>query len=102
MPVYQYQVILDGGIEGPVFEVQQPASEPPLTRHPVTGHAVRRVITAPNISTRYTPGREKKLTETRNVEKAGFTKYERDKSTGLFHKTAGKDKNAPDILNPRD
>jgi len=101
MPVYVYQVILEGGIEGPTFEVEQPVSDDPLTRHPVTGHEVRRIIQPANISTKYTPQREKKLTETRNVEKAGFTKYERDKLTGYYHKVAGKDKNAPDMINPQ-
>jgi hypothetical protein len=34
-----------------------------------------------------------------NVEKHGFTRYERDKLTGNYHKTAGKDRRAPDVVN---
>ena len=33
-----------------------------------------------------------------NVEKHGFTRYEKDKLTGRYNKTAGKDKRAPDVV----
>lgn len=98
MPVYVYQVILDGDIEGPTFEVEQSMSDPALEVHPVTGHKVKRVYQPPNLGLKYTPGSTEKKLETKNVEKAGFTRYERDKLTGKYHKTAGKDKRAPDVV----
>ncbi|GHB90230.1 FmdB family zinc ribbon protein [Cerasicoccus arenae] len=100
MPIYVYQVINPDGSEGDCFEIEQPMSDSALTKHPRTGEPVRRVYQAPNLATRYTPkGTQKKL-ETKNVERAGFTKYERDKLTGQYHRTAGTDKRAPDVINP--
>ena len=98
MPTYVYQVIKDDDSEGEMFEIQQPMSKDALTRHPETGEPVRRVYQPPNIASKYTPGHTKKLIDTGNVEKAGFTKYERDKLTGRYHKTAGKE--GPATLNP--
>lgn len=63
----------------------------PLQRHPDTGEPVRRVLQAPNLSTRHTPGSESKRLDNKNVEKAGFTKYEKDKLTGQYHRVAGKE-----------
>lgn len=101
MPIYVYQVINPDGSEGECFEIEQSMKDDALTRHPQTGEPVRRVYQAPNLTTKYSPGATKSKLETKNVEKAGFTKYERDKLTGQYHRTAGKDKRAPDILNPQ-
>lgn len=98
MPTYLYQVILKDGSEGPHFEVQQAMSDPPLERHPVTGHVVRRVYTAPNLGVKHTPGKVQKLTSKENLETHGFTKYQRDPLTNQYHKVAGKDPNAPQII----
>lgn len=98
MPIYVYQVILEGDIEGPTFEVEQSMTEPALEVHPITGHKVRRVYQPPNLGVKYTAGSTKNKLETKNVEQAGFTKYERDKLTGKYHKTAGKDSRAPNVI----
>ena len=100
MPTYVYQIVNDDGTDGEIFEVQQSMSEPALTQHPKTGQELRRVYSPPNVSAKYTPGRTAKLTGSKSVENAGFTRYERDKLTGRYHKTAGKDKRAPELLNP--
>ncbi|WOO40967.1 hypothetical protein [Rubellicoccus peritrichatus] len=100
MPVYVYEVILEDGSGGQVFEIEQSMKDPALETHPQTGEPVRRVYQPPNLGTRYTPGSTKSKLETKNVEKAGFTKYEKDKLTGKYHKTAGQDKRAPDVLQP--
>ncbi|MCC6580791.1 MAG: FmdB family transcriptional regulator [Phycisphaeraceae bacterium] len=91
MPTYLYQVILDGddADEGQVFEVVQKMSDSPLTHHPKTGQPVRRIITAPNIATRYTSSHEKKSLSNENLAAKGFTKYERA-GDGQYVKTAGK------------
>ncbi len=100
MPIYVYEVVRDDDREGETFEIEQPMSAPALTQHPVTGEPVRRVYQPPNLATKYTPGATRNKLENKNVEKAGFTKYERDKLTGTYHKVAGKDRNAPDSLKP--
>ena len=91
MPIYVYQVVTEDGSEGETFELEQSMKEAVLTRHPVTGEAVKKVYLPPNISAKHTPGKTKSLIDTKNVEKAGFTKYERDKLTGRYHKVAGKE-----------
>ena len=85
MPVYVYETLETGEM----FEVTQSMREPALTTHPDTGQAVRRVILPPNLGVKHTPGKEKGMLDNRNVEKAGFTKYERDKLTGTYHRVAG-------------
>ncbi|WP_269541511.1 FmdB family zinc ribbon protein [Cerasicoccus fimbriatus] len=100
MPIYVYQVINADGSEGEMFEVEQSMSDAPLKQHPRSGEPVRRVFQPPNLATKYTPGATKSKLENKNVERAGFTKYERDKLTGTYHRTAGADKRAPDTINP--
>jgi len=86
MPIYVYETI-ETGVQ---FECHQSMTDKPLCKHPETGEPVRRVILAPNLGTKHTPGREKKLTSNEAVEKAGFTKYEKDKVTGKYNRVAGK------------
>lgn len=103
MPTYVYQVINADGSDGETFEIEQPASDPALTTHPWTGLRVRRVFHAPNLGTKYPEGEiKRKVTDKAYLESQGFTRYERDKLTGTYHKTAGTDRNAPDVVNPRD
>lgn len=98
MPVYLYEVINEDGTPGVRFEVEQSTSSPALTAHPRSGQAARRVYTAPNVSGRYSEARTKKELSNENVHRAGFTRYERDKLTGSYHKTTGKDPNLPDTI----
>jgi hypothetical protein len=98
MPVYVYQEIRADGSEGELLEIEQPMSAPPLARHPVTGLPLRRVYLPTAVATQYTPGSTKKKLSDQNVARAGFTKYVRDKQTGAYHKTAGADPRAPDVL----
>jgi hypothetical protein len=98
MPTYVYQEILPDGSEGDCFELIQPMSEVPLKTHPKSGNPVRKVYHAPNLSSKYTEGATKNKLSDENVEKHGFTRYEKDKVTGRYNKTAGKDKRAPDVV----
>lgn len=91
MPIYVYEVVEEDGSPGERFEVHQSMREAPLDKHPGTGLPVRRVILPPNLATRYTPGQTKDKLDNRNLEKAGFTKYEKDKLTGQYHRVAGKE-----------
>ena len=98
MPTYRYQEILPDGSEGELFEIIQRMSEPALTHHPHTGNPVRKVYQAPNLSIQYGEGATKKKLSDENVAKHGFTRYERDKQTGMYHKTAGADRRAPEVV----
>jgi hypothetical protein len=79
MPIYVYETINPDGTGGDRFDLQ----------HPETGQPVRRVMLPPNLASRYTPGQTRKRLDNKSVEKAGFTKYERDRSTGKYHRVAG-------------
>lgn len=94
MPVYVYEILETGER----FECVQSMRDEALTRHPETGDPVRRVILSPNLGLRHGAGREKKLMSNDNVEKAGFTKYEKDKLTGKYNRVAGK--KGPSTLEP--
>ncbi len=98
MPTYVYQEVLEDGGEGECFEVFQSMSEAPLERHPETGRPVRRVYLPPNLGLKHSAGREAKLMDPKRTEAAGFTRYERDKGTGTYHKVSGHQ--GPSTLNP--
>lgn len=96
MPTYVYQTLPADGTPGECFEVVQSMQDKPLEFHPESGLPVRRVILAPNLTTRYSTGATKQRLENNRLEKAGFTKYARDKLTGEYHRVAGKE--GPDRL----
>ncbi len=83
MPVYLYKTA-----GGQTFEVEQPASDEPLKKHPVTGERVERVFTAPNLGGKYSAKAEKKLLDPKRTAKAGFARYERG-AKGEYHKISG-------------
>lgn len=91
MPIYEYEVVHEDETTGERFEIHQSIHDEPLSRHPETGEPVRRVITAPTLTLKHSTGREQKMLENSNLEKKGFTKYERDRSTGTYHRVAGKE-----------
>ncbi len=97
MPTYVYQVVPPDGTEGEIFEVEQGMRDVALGFHPLTGLPVRKLITLPNLGLRHSEGATRSRLETKNVEKAGFTKYVRDKSTGDYHKVAGRE--GPQVIN---
>ncbi len=92
MPVYLYQVVntQDPSQEGPIIEIEHGIHDTILV-HPETGEPLKRVYTVPMIASRYTPNHTKKMLTNENLNKMGFTKYERDKVTGKYHRTAGKE-----------
>ncbi|MGC9451463.1 MAG: FmdB family zinc ribbon protein [Oceanipulchritudo sp.] len=96
MPIYVYETIQPDGTGGDRFEVRQSMKDPAMERHPETGEPVRRVFQPPHLSTRHTPGQTKSKLDNKRLEKAGFTKYERDKLTGKYNRVAGK--NGPDQI----
>ena len=50
MPVYEYEHLQDACDGGKVFEATQSISDPPLVRCPNCKHPVRRIMSAPFIS----------------------------------------------------
>ncbi|MCH8474556.1 MAG: hypothetical protein LAT55_04940 [Opitutales bacterium] len=100
MPTYLYQEILPDGTTGEMIEISHPMDERPPKIHPRTGYPIRRVFTAPRLGLKHTPGKSKNLTSDQNLEKSGFTKFVRDKVTGEYHRTVGKE--GPKSFKPPD
>jgi predicted nucleic acid-binding Zn ribbon protein len=92
MPTYVYQVINEDGSEGEVFEVVQKMTDPPLKKHPETGLPVRRIPAAPTIPGHYSDHATKKMLSDKNLDRLGFTKYEKA-GGGFFEKKAGQGPN---------
>ncbi len=90
MPVYTYQIIHDDGSEGDTFEVVRAMSDPPLTHHPETGEPVKRIFAAPHVSGRHGASATKARLSNANLERQGFTKYERV-GKGQYERRAGKE-----------
>jgi hypothetical protein len=95
MPIYLYRIIREDGSEGEIFECVHSMSET-LALHPETGEKVKRVYSTPNLGIKHTPGHTKSLLSNENLDRKGFTKYERDKVTGKYNKVAGQ---GPSVLN---
>jgi predicted nucleic acid-binding Zn ribbon protein len=97
MPVYTYQLVNADGSDGAVFEIEQHADDPPLAAHPLTGQTARRVYPAPHLAGQYHERKvNAQLKDEKHLANLGFTRYERDKISGEYHKTAGRDTRAPD------
>ncbi|MEM1166316.1 MAG: FmdB family transcriptional regulator [Planctomycetota bacterium] len=89
MPTYVYETVTDDGSPGERFELTQRMSDAALTTHPTTGEPVRRVPMAPNIGGDYTDVRERSTLSDANLDRLGFTKYERS-GDGQMAKKFGK------------
>ena len=74
-----------------IFEVEQEINAPPLSTHPLTNEPVQRVLTSASLSLRHSSIHENKSLSADHLNKHGFSKYEKDQSSGDYHKTAGKD-----------
>ncbi len=94
MPTYIYQVVTDDGTEGEIFEVVQPMSEPPLKKHPETGAPVVRFPALPNIAGKWSDMKTKSSLSNKNLDRLGFTKYERA-GDGKYERKAG---GGPDVI----
>ena len=97
MPVFTYEVLDEAGEVVEVYEAEQAFGAEPLKTHPVTGERMRKILTAPRLNTTYADWGNK--LEPGRLSKAGFTQYQRDKTTGRYFKTnVGK---GPQELDPR-
>jgi hypothetical protein len=89
MPLYVYELVNDDDTGGERFEVMQRMADPPLTAHPETGQACRRVFGVPNAPRAWTDSQGKAATSDKNLERLGFTKYVRGEG-GKLQKRFGK------------
>ena len=94
MPTYVYEILDDKGRPTEErFEVVQTMADEPLTKHPETGQAVRRVFVPFRIAGKNAPMHtDKALKDDRKLEKLGFTKYVKA-SDGKYEKVVGKGPN---------
>lgn len=91
MPTYEYELLDDHGEPtGERFDWTQPMKDDPLTEHPETGKPCRRAVVAPNIAGKWSPIKEKSMLSNKNLERLGFTKYEK-KGKGVMERVAGKE-----------
>jgi len=88
MPVYVYEIINEDGSGGEQFEVVQSMKDEALTKHPETGEPVRKVIQSPMIGGRWSEAAHKKNLSNENLDRLGFTKYEKV-GQGQYEKKAG-------------
>jgi len=89
MPLYSYQIINEDGSPGAVIELMRHISDPPLTRHPETGVAIRRLISMPSVALKHTDRAAKNMiNDNKRLGELGFTKYERT-GKGIMERKAG-------------
>ena len=98
MPTYVYQVITDDDSEGEIFEVVQPMSDDPLTKHPETGEPVHRIPQAPHIAGEWSDQSTNRKLSDKNLDRLGFTKYQRA-GDGFYEKKAG---SGPSVISADD
>lgn len=91
MPLYTYEILdKKGEPTGETFEIHQSMKDDTLTKEPETGRPCRRAIVAPAIAGKWSPIKEKNTLSNKNLERLGFTKYER-KGNGYMERVAGKE-----------
>ena len=88
MPVYVYEIVLPDGSGGETFEVLQSMSEAPLTAHPETGQPIRRTITAPNVTGKWSDAGMTANLSDKNLAAKGFTTDVKT-GDGRYEKTTG-------------
>lgn len=81
MPIYEYEHISGSCLRGKVFEVRQSIQDPPLTRCPDCGGAVKKIISRPFINT------PKSDSELRDL---GFTKLVK-RDSGVYENVTARD-----------
>lgn len=90
MPIYVYEVLdKKGEPTGETFEHVQSIKDDALTKHPKTGQPVRRAVTGFTIAGKWSDLKGKGALSNKNLERLGFTKYER-KGNQYMERVAGK------------
>jgi predicted nucleic acid-binding Zn ribbon protein len=94
MPIYVYEFINEDGSDGETFEILQEMSDAPLTKHPMNGLPVRRVLTAATMSGKWSDAGVASRLSDKNLEAKGFTKYVKA-GDGKYEKRTG---SGPDVI----
>jgi predicted nucleic acid-binding Zn ribbon protein len=94
MPLYEYVVLNADGSDGETLEVLQRIADAPLKKHPQSGQPVRRIMSPPSVKKQYSGGPIKGDTSNKNLERLGFTKYQKSKA-GTYEKILG---DGPDLI----
>jgi hypothetical protein len=90
MPTYVYEFLDDKAAgTGEYVEIVQRMSEDALEVDPESGRPIRRVPALPNIAGKWSDMKGKSQLSNKNLERLGFTKYER-KGEGYMERVAGK------------
>ena len=82
MPMYVYDVLDDEGAVCGSFEIIQKITAEPLTKHPETGQTLRMKMQAPFVGKKTNGELPKADLSDRNLEKLGFTKYQKSRKGG--------------------
>jgi len=95
MPLYIYEELRPDGSAGTTYEFLQSIHDPAFTKHPETGVAIRRKVTAAWTPKPFGKHDKKEQLSDKNLEKLGFTKYVKTKRG--YEKTAGE---GPELKKP--
>jgi hypothetical protein len=89
MPVYQYKVV-DAKRGDEIIEIDQEVGAKELRVHPITGETIKKIITPTSLILNHSSTSEKATLEKGNLEKNGFTVFQKDTSDPLkYNRTAG-------------
>lgn len=97
MPLFCYRV-LNGKQPEELIEVEQSLDSPPLTHHPVTSEKIVRVVQSSNLVLQHGDRMESKKLTADNLEKHGFSVYEKNSDGSKYQRTIGK--SGPDSIPP--
>jgi hypothetical protein len=87
MPLYIYEEVRPDGAAGAIYEFLQGIHDAAFTRHPETGVAIRRKVTAAWTPKPFGKHDKKEQLSDKSLEKLGFTKYVKGRNG--YEKTAG-------------
>jgi predicted nucleic acid-binding Zn ribbon protein len=88
MPFYEYAFLNDDGSLGETFELMQSMKDDAFKVHPETGKPIKRLISIPGVATKYSEASDKKKLSDSNLDRLGFTKYEKS-GDGTWDKRTG-------------
>ena len=88
MPIFRYRV-LNGKNPEHFIEVEQSLKEPALDLHPITKEKIERVVKSSSLILKHADRIERQKLNPKNLEKNGFSLYERAGEGNNFQRTVG-------------
>ena len=90
MPVYQYMLV-DSKFDNEIIEVEQSITDQALKVHPITGEPIKRLISSASLTLKHSSSKEQATLAKDNLDKNGFTVFEKDSSDpSKYSRTVGK------------